>query len=99
MSIYLVHSLLSRSSSGLFLAAGLLQGLNTTVGIFQALSIVICFGGFIAALGAALITHNLGAAKVPIIICAIGGLAWVIITSLFTAGGVNVNISPSTNIN
>jgi hypothetical protein len=76
------------------LAAGLAQALGTAVGIIQSIGLVAVFGGLIGAAVSALSERHLSGVKTSLVIAAIGGLAWLIATAFFAAGGANVNIQP-----
>jgi hypothetical protein len=76
------------------LAAGLAQALGTAAGIIQTIGLVAVFGGLIGAAVSALSERHLAGVKTSLVIAAIGGLAWLIATSFFAAGGANVNIQP-----
>jgi hypothetical protein len=77
------------------LAAGLAQALGAAAGIIQAISMVTCFAMLVGATISAMSDRHTGAIKVYLIIAAVAALAWIIVTSFFTAGGVNVNITPT----
>jgi hypothetical protein len=86
--------LLSRENLANFavLAAGLNQALGTAGGIIQAIALVAVFGGIIGAVVSALSEKHLAGVKTSLVIAAIGGLAWLIATSFFAAGGAPTNI-------
>ena len=83
-----------RSGSGFLLAAGLAQALGGAAGIIQAIGLVAVFGGLIGAAVSALAGRELSGVKTSLVIAAVGGLAWLIATAFFTAGGMNANITP-----
>jgi hypothetical protein len=83
-----------RSDPGFFLAAGLAQALGGAAGIIQAIGLVAVFGGLIGAAVSALAGRELSGVKTSLVIAAVGGLAWLIATAFFTAGGMNANITP-----
>ena len=76
------------------LAAGLAQALGSDAGIIQTIGLVAVFGGLIGAAVAALSERHLAGVKTSLVIAAIGGLAWLIATAFFAAGGMNTNIVP-----
>jgi hypothetical protein len=79
----------------LFVAAGLAQALGTAGGIIQGIGLIAVFGGLISAAVSALSERHLAGVKTSLVIAAIGGLAWLIATAFFAAGGANVNITLS----
>ena len=83
-----------RAGSGLLLAAGLAQALGGAAGILQGIGLVAVFGGLIGAAVSALAGRELSGVKTSLVIAAVGGLAWLIATAFFTAGGMNANITP-----
>ena len=76
------------------LAAGLAQALGGAAGILQAVGLVAVFGGLISAAISALSERHLAGVKTSLVIAAVGGLAWLLATAFFAAGGANVNITP-----
>jgi hypothetical protein len=52
------------------------------------------FGGLIGAAVSALSEKHLAGVKTSLVIAAVGGLAWLIATAFFAAGGANPNIIP-----
>jgi hypothetical protein len=82
------------SSRSPVLAAGLAQALGGAAGIIQAIGLVAVFGGLIGAAVSALSGRELSGVKTSLVIAAIGGLAWLIATAFFSAGGMNANITP-----
>lgn len=76
-----------------FFAAGLAQALGTAGGIIQAIGLIAVFGGLIGAAVSALSEKHLAGVKTSLVIAAIGGLAWLIATAFFTAGGAPTNIT------
>jgi hypothetical protein len=76
------------------LGAGLAQALGGAAGIIQAIGLVAVFGGLIGAAVAALSGRELSGVKTSLVIAAIGGMAWLIATAFFAAGGMNANITP-----
>jgi hypothetical protein len=83
-----------RTSSRFFLGAGLAQALGGAAGIIQSIGLVAVFGGLIGAAVSALSGRELSGVKTSLVIAAVGGLAWLIATAFFTAGGMNANITP-----
>lgn len=83
-----------RPGLGFFLAAGLAQALGGAAGIIQAIGLIAVFGGLIGAAVSALSGRELSGVKTSLVIAAVGGLAWLIATAFFTAGGMNANITP-----
>jgi hypothetical protein len=75
------------------LAAGLGQALGTAGGIIQAIGLVAVFGGLIGAAVSALSERHLAGVKTSLVIAAIGGLAWLIASAFFAAGGATTNIT------
>ena len=75
-----------------FLAAGLAQALGGAGGIIQAIGLIAVFGGIIGAVVSALSEKHLAGVKTSLVIAAIGGLAWLIATAFFAAGGAQTNI-------
>lgn len=76
------------------LATGLAQALGSAAGIIQAIGLVAVFGGLIGAAVSALAGRELSGVKTSLVIAAVGGLAWLIATAFFAAGGMNANITP-----
>jgi hypothetical protein len=76
------------------LAAGLAQALGAAAGIIQGVGLVAVFGGLIGAAISALSERHLSGVKTSLVIAAVGGLAWLLATAFFAAGGSNVNITP-----
>src|SRR5215831_14718891 len=76
------------------LAAGLAQALGAAAGIIQGIGLVSVFGGLIGAAVSALSEKHLSGVKTSLIIAAVGGLAWLIATAFFAAGGAIPNIVP-----
>ena len=76
------------------LAAGLAQALGSAAGIIQGIGLVSVFGGLIGAAVSALSEKHLAGVKTSLVIAAVGGLAWLIATAFFAAGGANPNIIP-----
>jgi hypothetical protein len=83
---------LDNLASFTMLAAGLNQALGTAGGIIQAIALVAVFGGIIGAVVSALSEKHLAGVKTSLVIAAIGGLAWLIATAFFAAGGAQTNI-------
>jgi hypothetical protein len=77
------------------LAAGLAQALGTAAGIIQAIGLIAVFGGLIGAAVSALSERHLAKVKTSLVIASIGGLAWLIVTAFFAAGGWNATITPA----
>jgi hypothetical protein len=75
------------------MAAGLAQALGTAGGIIQAIGLIAVFGGIIGAVVSALSEKHLAGVKTSLVIAAIGGLAWLIATAFFAAGGAQTNIT------
>lgn len=75
-------------------AAGLAQALGGAAGIIQGIGLVAVFAGLIGAALSALSERHLSGVKTSLVIAAIGGLAWLIATAFFAAGGANPNIVP-----
>lgn len=78
-----------------FMAAGLGQALSSAAGIIQVICLVAVFGGLAGAIVGALSERHLAGVQTSLVIAAIGGLAWLIVTAFFAAGGANVNITPT----
>ena len=76
-------------------AAGLAQALGGAAGVIQAVGLVATFGGLVGAAVSALSERHLGAVKTSLVIAAVGGLAWLLATAFFAAGGSTVNITPT----
>jgi hypothetical protein len=76
-----------------FMAAGLGQALGAAGGIIQGIGLIAVFGGLISAAVSALSERHLAGVKTSLVIAAIGGMAWLIATAFFAAGGANVNIT------
>jgi hypothetical protein len=76
------------------LAAGLAQALGAAAGIIQGIGLVSVFGGLIGAAVSALSEKHLAGVKTSLVIAAVGGLAWLIATAFFAAGGAIPNIIP-----
>lgn len=77
------------------LAAGLAQALGSAAGIIQAVGLVAVFGGLIGAAISALSERHLAGVKTSLVIAAVGGLAWLLASAFFAAGGSTVNITPT----
>jgi hypothetical protein len=77
------------------LAAGLAQALGSAAGIMQGFGLVAVFGGLMGAAVSALSERHLAGVKTSLVIAAVGGLAWLIATAFFAAGGSTVNITPT----
>jgi hypothetical protein len=77
----------------LFVAAGLAQALGNAGGIIQGIGLIAVFGGLIGAAVSALSERHVAGVKTSLIIAAIGGMAWLIATAFFAAGGANINIT------
>ena len=73
------------------LAAGLSQASGSACGFIQ--STGAAFGGLIGAAVSALSERHLAGVKTSLVIAAIGGLAWLIATAFFAAGGTATNIT------
>ena len=81
---------------GRLLAVSLTAGLNSAAGILQAIALVICFGGLIGAIIQAFLERSASGLKFGLVVAAVAGLAWAIITTFFTAGGNQIaNINPT----
>jgi hypothetical protein len=76
------------------LGAGLAQALGSAAGIIQGIGLVSVFGGLIGAAVSALSEKHLSGVKTSLVIAAVGGLAWLIATAFFAAGGAIPNIVP-----
>ena len=77
------------------LAAGLAQALGSAAGIIQGVGLVAVFGGLIGAAISALSERHLAGIKTSLVIAAVGGLAWLLASAFFAAGGPTVNITPT----
>ena len=73
------------------LARGLSQASGSAGGIIQSTGAV--FGGLIGAAVTALSERHLAGVKTSLVIAAIGGLAWLIATAFFAAGGATTNVT------
>ena len=78
---------------GRLLAVSLTAGLNSAAGILQAIALVICFGGLIGAIIQAFSERSASGLKFGLVVAAVAGLAWAIITTFFTAGGDVLQLS------
>jgi hypothetical protein len=76
-----------------FIAAGLTQALGGFLGILQGVAALAFYGGLIGALVAGLSERHIGSAKNALVIAGLGGVAWLLVTAFFAAGGNNVNIT------
>jgi hypothetical protein len=82
--------------AGRLLAVSLISGLNSAAGILQAIALVICFGGLIGAVIQAFSERSASGLKFGLVVAAVAGLSWAIITTFFTAGGNQTgNINPT----
>jgi hypothetical protein len=82
--------------TGRLLAVSLVSGLNSAAGILQAIALVICFGGLIGAIIQAFAERSASGLKFGLVVAAVAGLAWAIVTTFFTAGGNQTsNINPT----
>jgi hypothetical protein len=76
-------------------AAGLLAGLDSVAGIIQAVSLVVCLASLLGAVFQGFREQSVGGVKTALTIAAVAGLAWTIVTAVYTAGGFNANIQPN----
>ena len=76
-------------------AAGLSAALGTAAGVIQAIGLVAVFGGLMGAAVSALAQQHLSGVKLSLVVAAIGGLAWLIATAFFAAGGATTTITPT----
>jgi hypothetical protein len=95
MSLEKLESFMDISDLLFVLAAGLAPALGSAAGIIQAIGIIAVFGGVIGAVVSALSEKHLAGVKTCLVIAAIGGLAWLIVTAFFAAGGQATNITPT----
>ena len=73
-------------------AGGLSQASGSADGIIWSIAEV--FGRLIGAAVSTLSESHLAGVKTSLVIAAIGGLAWLIATAFFAAGGAATNITP-----
>jgi hypothetical protein len=76
-------------------AVGLLAGLDSVAGIIQAVSMVVCLASLLGAIFHGFREQSVGGVKTALTIAAVAGLAWTIVTAVYTAGGFNANIQPN----
>jgi hypothetical protein len=80
-----------KSANSAVLAAGQRQASGSASGFIQ--STGAAFGGLIAAAVSALNERHSAGVKTGLVIAAIGGLAWLIATAFFAAGGAAANVT------
>ena len=76
-------------------AVGLLAGLDSVAGIIQAVSMVVCLASLLGAVFQGFREQSVGGVKTALTIAAVAGLAWTIVTAVYTAGGFSANIQPN----
>lgn len=90
MKLFLLSFQLPRFA---FLAVDILQALGGVAGIINAIALVAMFGGLVGAIINSMGEKNISGVKISLVISALGGLAWVIVTAFFTAGGQQANVN------
>lgn len=74
------------------LAAALGQAMGQGAAIVNGFGQLLFFGGLIGASVAAMGERHIGGIKTSLVISLVGGLAWLIVQSFFTAGGQDTGI-------